>query len=374
MMPIRPLIIPSKEAFGTSASSISEPSDSAVFFTSVQQAYRQAEKASRTVIKRDFLIHGHRVRIRFAGSALVEPCTTALEHLTVEVGGAPPELTLCAWDSDSTGVLLPPCPWPPEQIAADGMVKGSENDSIRAALQIDIGALSLFDPNRHRAFFRVVNASALPAAERASPLKIILHWWLRGFDMTMIHCAAVGNTLGGALLVGHTGSGKSTSALACLSAGMLYVTDDRCLLSLAPEPRALCIYNAAKLWPDQMRRFPSLMEAAGDHSKGEKDKALLFVQRFSPAQLAMQLPIRVVLLARIASHPETTLTSTTAIRALHDLVPSTLMYQPGAARDELSAMAELVRRVPCRQINLGSELGRIPEVVAHAIESSPGAK
>jgi hypothetical protein len=177
----------------------------------------------------------------------------------------------------------------------------------------------------------------------------------------------VGTSLGGALLVGRTGSGKSTSALACLNAGMRFVTDDRCLLSLVPEPRALCIYNAAKLWPDQMRRFSLLMAAARIHSKREKEKALFFVQRFSPLQLALQLPIRVVLLARIANHQKTTLTSTTPIRVLHDLVPSTLIYQPGAAHDEMRAMSELVRRVPCRQINLGSELSRIPEVITQAI-------
>jgi hypothetical protein len=369
MISIQPSFDPTPETFGISAFSISQPSDSVFFFSAVQQAYRQAEKTACLVSERDFLIHGHRLRIRFAGSALLEPCTMALEHLAVEAGDAIPELTICAWDSASTGVLLPPCPWTLEQIATDGMIKGPANDSIQAALQIDIAALSLFDPHQRLALFRVANASTLPAVERASPLKVILHWWLRGFAMTMIHCGAVGTALGGALLVGHTGTGKSTSTLACLSAGMRYVTDDRCLLSLTPEPRALCIYNAAKLWPDQMRRFPLLMEAARNHSKLEREKSLLFVQRFSPEQLAMQLPIRVVLLARIVNQPKTTLTSTTPIRVLHDLVPSTLIYQPGATRDETRAMAELVRQVPCRQINLGSELSRIPEVIAQAIEA-----
>jgi hypothetical protein len=356
------------------ALSIPEPGDNMTFFSAVQKAYCQAVKKTRTVIERDFLIHGHRVRLQFAGAALVEPCTIALEHLAVEAGGALPELTICAWDSASTGVLLPPCPWPPEQIGVGGMVKGAADDSIQAALQIEIAALSLFDPQRRLALFRVANASIFPAAERASPLKTILHWWLRKFDLTMIHCAAVGTAAGGALLVGHTGTGKSTSALACLSSGMRYVTDDRCLLALAPEPRALCIYNAAKLWPEQMRRFPHLMEAAGNQSNLEREKSLLFIQRFSPAQLAPELPIRVVLLARIAQHPETTLTSTTPIRVLRDLVPSTLIYQPGAARDETRAMAELVRRVPCQQINLGNELAHIPEVIAQAIEAPSGPK
>jgi hypothetical protein len=343
-----------------------------VFFAAVHQAYREAEKAAVSAVERDFLIHGHRLRIHFAGSSLVEPLTRALEHLTVEPGGDAPELIICAWDSASTGVPLPLCPWTRDQITPGGLIQGPASDPILAALQADIGALSLFDSTRHLALFRAADASTLPACERASPLKAILHWWLRGFDMPMIHCGAVGTAAGGALLVGHTASGKSTSALACLSAGMRYVTDDRCILSLDPEPRALCIYDSAKLWPDQMRRFPHLLAAISNPSELESEKALVFVKRSRPAQLAMELPIRVVLLARIADQPLTTLTPTTPIRVLRDLVPSTLIYQPGAAHDEVRAMAQLVRRVPCRQINLGRELERIPEMIARAIDNPKG--
>jgi hypothetical protein len=343
-------------------------SGTAVFFAAVQRAYRRAEAAAGSTVERDFLIHGRRLHMRFAGPALVEPCTQALEHLRVEPVDGAPELTIRAWDSASTGVPLPPCPWTLEKITPGGLIQGPENDPILAAIQGEIGALSLFDPHRRLALYRAASASTLPACERASPLKSILHWWLRGFDMPMIHCGAVGTAAGGALLVGHTGSGKSTSALACLSAGMRYVTDDRCALSLEPEPRALCIYDSAKLWPDQMRRFPHFIGSISNPSELESEKALVFVKRSRPAQLAMELPIRVVLLARIANRPLTTLTPTTPIRVLRDLAPSTLIYQPGSARDEVRAMAELVRRVPCRQINLGLELARIPEVIAHAID------
>ena len=373
MIPVRHSSITAPLAHGKSKLHISAPANSTAFFAAVQRAYQQAKKTSGPAIERDFLIHGHRLRVQFAGPALVEPCTLALEHLAVESVGALPELTIRAWDSTSSQVILPPCPWKREHITAGGMFQGPPDDPIQAALQVDIGALSLFNPVHRLALYRVANASTLPAHERASPMKVILHWWLRGFDMPMIHCGAVGTAAGGALLVGNTGPGKSTSALACLSAGMRYVTDDRCVLSLAdPEPNALCIYNSAKLWPDQMRRFPKIMGAVSNHSELESEKALAFVNRFAPAQLAMQLPIRVVLLACIANNTQTTLAPTTPIRVLRDLVPSTWIYQPGAAHEEMQAMAQLVRRMPCRQINLGSKLERIPEVITRAIEDPTG--
>jgi hypothetical protein len=288
-----------------------------------------------TIIERDFLIHGHLVRICFAGQSMLEPCTLALEHLAVEPGNTAPELTIYAWDSASSGINLPPCPWQPQQIAPDGTVRDLLNDSLRAALQVEIGALSHYYPKQHLA--------------------------------TMIHGGVVGTELGGALLVGHSGSGKSTSTLACLNAGMRFVTDDRCLLSLSPEPSALCIYNSAKLWPEQMRLFPQLMPKTDAIQPGRNEKDLLFIQQILPKQLAFQLPIRVILLTHIVKQPKTTLSRVSPIRVLRDLIPSTLIYQPGAAHDEMRVMSELLRRVPCLQINLGSELTPIPVMIAKAI-------
>ena len=74
----------------------------------------------------------------------------------------------------------------------------------------------------------------------------------------MLHAAAVGTADGGVLIVGRGGVGKSTTALACLAAGMKYVADDYLVVQLDPEPRAFQLYGTAKLEASQLRHFPEL--------------------------------------------------------------------------------------------------------------------
>lgn len=336
-----------------------------VFFSEMEGAFLKAVEKAGKVIERDFLICERRLRIRFAGAALIEPFTSAIEHLAAEVKGDKADLTLCAWDSASTGIGLPHCPWPVSRIAADGCISGLDPDSWQAALQIEIGAMSLYDPERALAFFRIADAAAMPAREQASPFKAILNWWLRRHGLTMIHGAAVGNGSGAALIVGQSGSGKSTASLACLRGRMSFITDDR-LISLQPGPTAFCIYNSAKLWPKQLQRFPELLPWVDDAPTHE-GKVVIFARRLVPSPLAHELPIRVVLLAEIAAQVQTTLSAASPIRVLRDLLPSTFIYQPGASAQEMRIMADLVRSVPCRRIHFGSDLDRIPGAVKQAI-------
>jgi hypothetical protein len=45
------------------------------------------------------------------------------------------------------------------------------------------------------------------------------------------------------------------------------------------------------------------------------------------------------------------------------LAPSTIFQLPGAGKEAFQAMGQLVRQVPCYQLNLGTDIGEIPEVI-----------
>ncbi len=345
-----------------------DQAETASFLNAVATAFHTAAADFGATEERKFMVAGHCFRVLMAGQGLRHELCLALEHLESKDPEINPELTICAWDSASTGVSLPPCPWPLDQLDPAGHIRGLDPEGPQVALQVEIGGLSVYDPARKLAFFRIADGQAFPAREWASPLKSILHWWLREKGLFMIHCAAVGTENGAALLVGHSGSGKSTTSLACLHGGLQFITDDRCLIALKPEPSAFCIYNAAKLWPEQMKRFPRLLKAVYNQA-GPEDKSLLFVQRFAPGQLARELPIRVVLLCSIADREESSLSAVSSIRVLRDLMPSTFIYQPGAKSTELQAMAELLRLAPCRRINLGRNLEGIPGLISEAVSA-----
>ncbi len=325
------------------------------------------ESASCTVdvIERRYQIDHHRLRLCFAGPALLHALSPALTHLQVEDDSAPPDLTISLWDSDSIGaptVRLPSL----EGMGLRGELLPYSDARFFAAAQADVRALSALDRQDGQALYWTASAAHLPVYERAAPLKIILNAWLRERGLSLIHAAAVGADQGAALLVGATGAGKSTAALACLSAGMKYISDDRCALALTPQPRALCVYNAAKLHHEQMQRFPRLA-AAAEPGRPQDEKTLVLIHRCAPEQVAAALPVRAVLLARLAHRPETTWAPVSPMPVWREMATSSLVYQPGMAQTELDMMADLVRRVPCWQINLGTELERIPNAIARIV-------
>jgi hypothetical protein len=336
-------------------------------FTTVISAYQKATAVVGS-IERWYSIAGHTVRICFAGPALPPLLTPALEHLMPANPDVEPDLTIYVWDSRSTGVPPPPCPWTQQQLDLRGEAPAYSDERFLTAAQHDVNAFSIFDRLQKIGVYWIDESGSLRAYERAAPLKVILHWWLREHRLPMVHAGVVGTAQGAALLIGKTGAGKSTTTLACLSAGMHYVADDRCLLKLEPEPQALCIYNSAKVYPKQMQLFPQLLPAITNQHELAEEKALVYVNEVLPHQIAHRLPIRVLLLAKISGNPATTISEVSRIAVLRELSTSTLVYQPGAAHEEVHAMSELVRRVPCYQLNLGTDLMQIPSTITQIID------
>ena len=341
-----------------------QKTDPAAFYALVRAAYQTASAKTGTITY-TYGIAGYTVQLAFAGPALVPLLTPALAHLAIPPV-ASPDLTLCLWDSASTGVQ-PPCAWTKADVALRGEIPSCSNEQILTAVQNDVNALSVLDHVQQLGFFCIDSVHSLRAYERAAPLKVLLHWWLRGQGLVMIHAGAVGLADGAVLIVGKTGAGKSTTTLACLNAGLRYLADDRCLLGLDPTPQAYCIYNSAKLHLAQMNCFPNLLPAVGNLAETATEKALIHVNEFAPAQIAPRLPIRAILLAHVAGTTATTLAPVSRMALLRDFVASTLVYQPGAVQQEVELMAALVRQVPCYQLNLGTDLAGIPPVIAQLI-------
>lgn len=341
------------------------PVDAHALFEQFSDAYGAA-LAKTDCIVHSYRIAGYTVRLVFAGTPLVPLLTPAFAHLACSNAVAP-DLTLSLWDGASTGVE-PPRPWSGQEVDLRGEVPTWSNEDILTAIQPDVNAVSMLDRRQALGFYWIDRPGSLRAYEQAAPLKVLLHWWLREHGLTMIHAGAVGNTDGAVLIVGKTGAGKSTTTLACLNAGLHYLADDRCLLGLESAPQVYCLYNSAKLHLAQMERFPTLLAQVNNLDAATTEKALIYLHQFAPQQIAPCLPIRAVLLAKVAGTTTTTLAPISRMAVLRDFVTSTLVYQPGAMQAEVHLMTELVRRVPCYQINLGSDLAGIAPVVVQAIE------
>ena len=360
--------MPTPQVVPSDISDIEQASRSVGYFQSVYELFQSSQKVTGPV-ERSYVIGGYRVRLSFAGGALLS-LTRALEHLAVDDQSSP-DLTICIWDSESTGQRMTRRPWQEDDFLARGVIQGYNTERIYTAFQHGSGAVSVLDKERNLAVFWAPDPR-VPYWENGSPLRTILHWWLLGRGLQLVHAAAVGNSHGGVLIGGKGGSGKSTTALACLESNLSYVGDDYTLLGFDSGPVVHSLYNSAKLNSDHVQRFPSLVPQIANPERLADEKALLFVNEHYPLKVANRLPVRAILLPRVTGLPETRWKRVSVAMALAALAPSTIFQLPRAGSEALKFLATFERGLPCFSLEVGTNLSTIPPVIERLLaESDP---
>ncbi len=344
---------------------VTEP-DPQAFFERVYSAFECAEQSVGGAVERAYTIGGYTVRLRFAGSALVPFLAPALEHLAI-----PPapqvDLTICVWDSASTKTIMPPRPWKADDLIVRGDVQGYSNERFHTMLSGDVGTVSVLDAAENLGVFWIREASHIPMYERGAPLRVLIHWWMRQRGLGLIHTGAVGLDGNGVLLIGKAGSGKTSTTLISLLNGWTYVGDDYCLLAMNDTAHIYSVYNSAKVNAAHLQNFPTLLSAISNPHELSTDKALLYLYQHHPTSLVTELPIKIIFLPRVTGRAETTVTPISPTSALRALAPSSLFQLPGTGQSEFLLMADLVRRIPCYSLELGTALERIPETMMQVL-------
>lgn len=348
--------------------------DQLAFAQSAREGFRRASAASG-IIERYYRIAQCTVLLRFAGPALLEPITPALEHLRMAEPAAP-DLTIDLFDSNSTATPLPflldrfvelvRLRWW-EQLGNRREIDGMNGERIRSVFHLGPDILSVLDQDENHAVYWVENAADIPYYETGYPLTVLLNWWFGRRNRFFVHAACFGTEDGSVLLTGKGGSGKSTTTLACLDSGLALGGDDYCVID--PEQLlAYSVYNTIKLKGSQdVERFAHLkscienLERVDDAENGEK--AMIFLQRFFPEQLLPSSALRAILVPRVADQEETVITPASASHVFKAIMPSTLFQLPGNAQGEFRAMANLVRALPSYEIALGRDIDAIPGVI-----------
>jgi hypothetical protein len=231
------------------------------------------------------------------------------------------------------------------------------------------GAVSAVTADASHAWHWVEAADEIRYWDVAAPFKAIIHRWARSRGRQLVHAGAVGTDDGAALLVGSPGSGKSTTSLVCLDAGMRYLGDDYVMVSTEPEPQVHSISSAAKLEVPQAKRNPHLMPTIWNGDRlGEKhqEKAVAFLDQ-APGAVVGSLPLKIVIVPRVSGQPDTTASKLSGGRAFLALAPSTIIQMPGSRDHEFAAMGELVRQIPAAALHLGSDLSTIAPVIKDLI-------
>jgi hypothetical protein len=340
----------------------------------LQASYAAAAEANGGVSVERLTMAGASVSLRFASDALRERLAPAFAHLTGSADGAAPGLTVYLWDSASTGAEPPPRPDVPED-HAPGALYHIHEPPVRAAYQPGLETLSILDSEAGVAWHWVADAFDQPYWDQACPIRQILFWWLRSRGYLQVHGAAVGTPTGGVLVVGKAGSGKSTVALSSLGSDLQYAGDDYVAVTTEPAPRVQSLYSSGKLEPDHVYELlPNLLPLLSNAGRLETEKAVVYVHEHFPHQTTSGFPLAAILVPRVrAERRESAIVETSRAAAFAALAPSTMIQLHTADRAVFTAMSELVERVPCFGLELGSDVTAIPGVIGDFLARLPSA-
>jgi hypothetical protein len=208
----------------------------------------------------------------------------------------------------------------------------------------------------------------LPWWEVSFPLRVILHWWLRDTALQPVHAAAVGNADGGVLIAGPCGAGKSTTALSCLGSRLQYAGDDYTLAQVEPAPYVHCLYNAAKLDPEGLERFPHLAASVANRDRLDREKAMLFLHESWPTVLIDGFPLRAVVVPEVTGRPDTAVELAPQSLAVLALARTTTMHLPAARARTVAKLMRLAKSVGCYRLLAGTDLAQIPAALTGLVE------
>lgn len=333
---------------------------------SAKQQFIQLDKAWGMLPKpicRYYQLSDYVICLAFSHEALIPRMSRALEHLFIQARDKV-NFTICIWDTAKGGQSLPVLDW--NLINANGY-QGVQEGPVFLHYFDAIDALSLIDIEKKHAFYVVKDAQKLPWWVGGSPLQVILNVALANKGLHLTHAAAIGDEQGAILLTGKGGSGKSTTTLACLRAGLNYLAEDYCVLSQSTKPMVMSVYQSAK-WESHTRAMFSEYEAYIENPlEAQKEKALVFYNDIFPKQIKLQLPIKAIVSLEVGLCEKPKWEKREASHVWSNLILSSLFQLPFLREAKMKSLKEIALTLPNSHLMLGkcldSNVSMIKEIL-----------
>jgi len=315
-----------------------------------------------------FALAGQRIRLRIAGAEMAAQIAPAFEQLAAQEALSP-ALTVYAWDARRSDGLLPPPPWERTGYFERGNLRGYSDERFSLVYDHSSDVFSAVDCLENVGHYWTRDASRLPQHELSAPLRHIFQRWFQPQGIFVVHAAAVGRPEGGLLLAGRGGSGKSTTALLCLQAGLRFAGDDFVLASATPRPYAFSLYNSAKANGATVIWEGGSQATLPDPPRVPAGKVLAYMNRVYPDRMAEGFPLRAVVLPRRTPQTDTQFERIASDVAYRTIVPDTVLRTLAEAPFVFRAFRELLARVDCYQMALGTDLAQIPRAILRILDN-----
>ena len=339
----------------------------------------ELERAAREypVTTRRYRIAGVPIAIHMGARGNARDLLHAIEPLASPDDTEAAALSLFGWDGQGDGVALPESPVLRREDAPEAGLGGYSGPSLRAFYQPNAGVLSLYDAANGRGHWWLRDVATTPYYEFAAPFKHVLQWWIAEQGGALLHSAAVGLDGNGILIAGPSGSGKSSTALACVDAGFAFASDDYVLIDEQHPPRAHLAYATAKVVRSSLSRHAQHQQHFRNLARDD-EKPMLFIQDVAPGRIGAPLALKAVVLPTVMHRATTRFVRISPAEMLRALAPSSIMLFPLAGNAAFRRMADLCRELPCWRAELADDpadvaaamrglLTALPLVEAHAV-------
>ncbi len=323
--------------------------------------------------RRDFAMPLLDLSVWFSGHELADLC----ERRLVRRNGdeiADNHVEILALDPSCAG-WEQPAPWlTGAHFASRPFEKAFEDAGLRG-FHHDMPSWQLFDPDRGFGLFTLREPMGIPPWETGSPLRLFLHWAHARKGRRLTHAAAVGVESAGALVVGSSGSGKSGTALACLLNGLTSAGDDYVVVDKGPEITAHAAFRVFKQDREGLQRAgldatDGRWGVTNWHGKYEFDAMDLSANAF-----VRHLPLRAILLPRVARLRRTRIEPVSASSAALALAPSAVFQLPGDTDGGLRFFSDIARRLPAFRVLLSESPAEIADAIGeHLMHEFPDAR
>jgi hypothetical protein len=309
-----------------------------------------------------YLFGGQRVRIRIVGRELAEHFLRPFSHLQIGKDGFPSlRLSIDLWDVKKVSLDSQRQPLPADAGWTEKTVQSTDGRFVGQQLP---NTASCLDREQNHIMAAISWHNQIFIYERAKPLARLLLNWHNDQDLQMIHAALVARANHGILFIGKSGSGKSTTSLACIDAGLGFLSEDYVSLELSEDGGFIghSLYNSVFLKTDQLERFPALAPYAIRGRLPHEEKSVIVLSQVYPERLKRAVPIRALVLPRVVDAPNLRILPVAKGQTLLALGPSSLLQIPnrGLGVRGFNKLAQLVQAVPSFRLEVGPDLSAIP--------------
>lgn len=305
--------------------------------------------------------------MRFFSKSLADRLMPAFAHLPLVSTRAVVSINL----ADGAHMRLVP-PWSDDEFMINQTVIMPKNSTFHGVYVSGEESMNFYDEDSETAYFWTNDVEALPGWVIGAPLRAIFHWIFSAREIQLVHGAAVGRGHESVLLTAKSGSGKSTTALACVLSGMTYLGDDYVGVSVGADGIvAHSLYDSAKMTPHTQEMFPEYAGHVVSVPSADDRKSVVYVSQVFPKQVLHASHIRAILIPAIDGEAKTSsLIPARKYEALRALAPTVFFQLPDTDQSLMGRLAEIVARVPCYHLRLGSDVRAIPDALDSVFSAS----